>query len=30
MSFPDLRAFLAQLERDGALVTVDAAVDSRP
>jgi UbiD family decarboxylase len=29
MSFPDLRAFLAQLERDGALVTVDAAVDPR-
>jgi UbiD family decarboxylase len=29
MSFPDLRAFLAQLERDGALVTVDAPVDPR-
>ena len=28
MSFPDLRAFLAQLERDGSLVTVDAPVDS--
>ena len=29
MSFPDLRAFLAQLERDGALVTVDVPVDPR-
>ena len=29
MSFPDLRAFLAQLERDGSLVTVDAPVDPR-
>src|SRR5687767_15083039 len=29
MSFPDLRAFLAQLERDGTLVTVDAPVDPR-
>jgi UbiD family decarboxylase len=29
MSFPDLRAFLAQLERDGALVRVDALVDPR-
>ena len=29
MSFPDLRAFLAQLQRDGALVTVDAPVDPR-
>ncbi len=28
MSFPDLRAFLAQLRRDGDLVTVDAAVDA--
>src|SRR5919109_957506 len=29
MSFPDLRAFLAQLEREGALVRVDAPVDPR-
>ncbi|HEY6506863.1 MAG TPA: UbiD family decarboxylase, partial [Vicinamibacterales bacterium] len=27
MSFPDLRAFLAQLEREGSVVTVDAPVD---
>ena len=28
MSFPDLRAFLDQLKRDGDLVTVDAEVDA--
>jgi len=27
MSFPDLRGFLAELQRDGAIVTVDAPVD---
>ena len=27
MSFPDLRAFLAQLQREGSVVTVDAPVD---
>jgi UbiD family decarboxylase len=27
LSFPDLRAFIAQLQRDGDIVTVDAAVD---
>ena len=29
MSFPDLRSFIEQLRRDGEIVTVDAAVDSR-
>ena len=29
MSFPDLRAFLGQLHRDGSVVTVDAPVDPR-
>jgi UbiD family decarboxylase len=29
VSFPDLRAFLDRLRRDGDLVTVDAAVDPR-
>ena len=28
MSFPDLRAFLDQLTRDGDLVTVEAEVDA--
>jgi len=29
MSFPDLRAFLGQLQRDRSIVTVDAPVDPR-
>ena len=29
MSFPDLRAFIDQLRRDGDVVTVDARVDPK-
>ena len=28
MSFPDLRAFIGQLQRDHSIVTVDAPVDA--